>query len=913
VSINGCPACSEETEAGSRFCRSCGATLASLLATAIVASVETPAQHPVSKRPVSEGRFVPGTVLAGRYRLVALLGKGGMGEVYRAEDTRLGQTVALKFLPDTLARDREMLERFYAEVRIGRQVSHPNVCRLYDLVEIEGHHCLSMEYVDGEDLSSLLARIGRLPAEKAIDLARDICAGIAAAHDMGVIHRDLKPANIMVDGKGRARIADFGVAALADRIEREAAAGTPAYMAPELLAGQPASTRSDIYALGLVLFELCTGKRRFEARTLEELRDLQMAAEPPSLSSSAPGIPLALERIVRRCLDPEPAARPASAHLLMAALPGGDPLQAAMAAGETPSPAMVAAAGAVGALSTPAAWILLICVIGGLLLATWLAGSSTLIGRMAPAKSPAVLSEKAQEILMALGHPESARYTHASFTVDARYVRHLREAPSAQQSWSTIRDAQPGPMLFEYRQSRAPLVAERTLPRPFGPFEVGRVTLDDPPTTRLGMVDILLDLRGRLVGLRAVAPGLTGTPGQADWRGLLASTGIDRDSLRPAQPRWHLPIHADTRIAWRGSFPDQPDVEFQLEAAALNGTPVWFAMQGPWAGEDPVPALGVRAPSSLLAVNFQITFFTVMGFTFCVFVAIGVLVRRNLNLGRADRRGALRLSLSLLLTTFMAQMLRADHIPLAFEQAALFINSLAQVLCYFVIIWLSYIALEPIARRRWPTLLVGWSRLLAGRWRDPLVGRDVLIGTVGGILLALIVQMSVVVPEWLGQPSPGPRGQVFTSLAAMRHLGYFVLWSPYAAVNIGFGTLLGLMIFRAILRNYWLALAAVALTLYFGFGLFTGFSAISVAGAVFAALYLFIALRAGLLSAVVSFYVFLVLEATPLTLDASAWYADRTLLSLGVLGGLAIYGFTMALAGKPLLGKLLTERDGEAQ
>lgn len=910
-----CPSCSAEVDPAARFCPACGNGLPGANATAAAPQANTARDSSTSAGlagSAAEGRFIPGTILAGRYRLVALLGKGGMGEVYRAEDTRLGQTVALKFLPDALARDREMLERFYAEVRIGRQVSHPNVCRLYDLVEVEGHHCLSMEYVDGEDLSALLARIGRLPADKAIEIARDLCAGLAAAHDMGVIHRDLKPANIMIDGKGRARIADFGVAALADRIEREAAAGTPAYMAPELLAGQPASTRTDIYALGLVLFELCTGKQRFQARSLNELRDLQLSTEPPSLSSSAPDIPLALERIVQRCLDPDPAARPTSAHLVMAALPGGDPLQAAIAAGETPSPAMVAAAGAVGSLPTHVAWLLLACALGGLLLVAWLAGSSTLIGRVAPTKSPAVLSEKAREILLTLGYPEPTRYTHTSFTVDGDLLRHLRETRPDRVAWQAGADASPGPLLFVYRQSQAPLVARHTLMRPFGPAEVGRVTLDDPPTTRLGMVDVLLDVRGQLVGLRAVFPASANPDGEIDWNALLVATGIARESLVPIQPRWNIPVHADTRIAWQGSFPDHADSVFRIEAASLNGTPVWLGMQGAWAGEASVPALGVRAPTRTLSPRFQIALFSTIGISLCMFVAIGVLVRRNLNLGRADRRGALRLSLALLFSSFLAQMLRADHIAQAFEQAALLINSLAQALSYFVIIWLFYIALEPIARRRWPQLLVGWSRLLAGRWRDPLVGRDVLLGIIAGIGLALILQLSVLAPEWLGRPSTGPRGQVFTSLAGMRHLGYFMLWSPYAAVNIGFGALLGLLIFRAMLRNYWLALAGLALTMYLGFSVFTGFDDIwSPAGAMFTVLYLCVALRAGLLSSVIAFYVFLVLEATPLTLDVSAWYADRTGLALLLLGGISIYGFSTSLAGKPYFGNLLVERDAD--
>jgi len=179
--------------------------------------------------PAHEIRFTPGAIVANRYRIVALVGGGGMGEVYRADDLKLRQKVALKYIP---LRDARSLDQLLNEVRVGRQISHPNVCRLHDVVEVDGQHFITMEYVDGEDLASLLRRIGRLPNDKALALTRDICAGLAAAHDRGFVHRDLKPANIMIDGRGSARITDFGLTSLAGENPREFA-GTPAYMAPE--------------------------------------------------------------------------------------------------------------------------------------------------------------------------------------------------------------------------------------------------------------------------------------------------------------------------------------------------------------------------------------------------------------------------------------------------------------------------------------------------------------------------------------------------------------------------------------------------------------------------------------------------------------------------------------------------------
>src|ERR1700680_1294311 len=187
-------------------------------------------------------RFTPGTILEERYRIVAMAGRGGMGEVYRAEDLKLSQTVALKFLPASIAQDGGALARLHREVRTARQGSHPDVCRGLAIGDAAGLPFLTMEYVDGEDLASLLRRIGRLPSDKAVEVARQICAGLAAAHEHGVIHRDLQPANVMIDGRGKVRITDFGLAGVAGRFEAEGAgAGTPAYMAPELLAGKGAS------------------------------------------------------------------------------------------------------------------------------------------------------------------------------------------------------------------------------------------------------------------------------------------------------------------------------------------------------------------------------------------------------------------------------------------------------------------------------------------------------------------------------------------------------------------------------------------------------------------------------------------------------------------------------------------------
>src|SRR5215203_5899105 len=281
-----CVNCHAVLPDAARFCASCGcpaeagaAATGASLATQSAPRGFTRRTPPVAGSPpssgwlissdsISHGRFEPGALLDSRYRIIGLLGRGGMGEVYRADDLRLGQPVALKLLPETLRHDPVRLAQFHNEVRTARQVSHSNVCRVYDIGEADGLLYLSMEYVDGEDLASSLRRIGRFPEDKAVEIARQLCAGVAAAHERGVVHRDLKPANVMLDGAGRVRVTDFGLAGLAGESLR---AGTPAYMAPEQLAGGEVTVRSDIYALGLVLYELFTGKRAIEGSTLAEM------------------------------------------------------------------------------------------------------------------------------------------------------------------------------------------------------------------------------------------------------------------------------------------------------------------------------------------------------------------------------------------------------------------------------------------------------------------------------------------------------------------------------------------------------------------------------------------------------------------------------------------------------------------
>lgn len=332
-----CPACAAALGESACACSSCGLDLTAP-PTATGTTVPRRKRGGSSDVDARHGRFTPGDVVARRYRIVERIGQGGMGEVYHAEDLTLDQSVALKFLPERLSGDPRLLQALKREVRTARQISHPHVCRVYDITEVDGLCFLSMEYLRGEDLRSLLQRVGRLPPERASQVAWQLASGLAAAHDRGVLHRDLKPANVIVDELGQARILDFGIAAAARAIETdEIRAGTPAYMAPEQGAGREVSERSDLYSLGLVLYELFTGKSALSELGPED------APRPPS--SLVPGLDPAIDRVILACLRQDPSTRPGSAMAVRAAFPGGDMLTIAVARGETPGPELVAEAG----------------------------------------------------------------------------------------------------------------------------------------------------------------------------------------------------------------------------------------------------------------------------------------------------------------------------------------------------------------------------------------------------------------------------------------------------------------------------------------------------------------------------------------------------------------------------------------
>jgi serine/threonine-protein kinase len=784
-----------------------------------------------------------------------------MGEVYRADDLKLGQPVALKFLPPGFNADPDRLARFLNEVRTARQVSHTNVCRIYDAGETDGQHFLSMEYVDGEDLASLLRRIGHLPKDKAIQIARQLCAGLSAAHDIGVLHRDLKPANIMIDGRGRARITDFGLAAFAGDIEGdEIRSGTPAYMAPEQLAGREVTVRSDIYALGLVLYELFTGKPAFKAAS---------EITPSAPSSLVEGFDPMVERVILRCLDADPARRPASALTVAAALPGGDPLAAALAAGETPSPEMVAEAGDTGAASPVFAWGALGAFAGIVAVLFALAPRTALVAMVPLDKPPEVLEERAREILALAGHVGKPADSISAFDANTPYLDsmlHREGAGSAH--WDALRSTPPGGLLFWYRES----------PRAVAPINGANIGLwmSDPPFTVPGMARVSVDPDGRLMSL-LVVPGERTEPGP-----------------NPAAPEWAPPVFADRRAAWTGTWLEKPDLPLRIEAAAAGSRPVSLQIVLPWTRPAEEPA----APKGFWSETAQLA----NGLWFVVVVTVaGVVALRNVRRGRGDRRGALRLALYLGAMRMM-WFIGAHHVASP-DELTTFVAHLSFAMQRVGLAYVFYLAIEPYARRLWPRMLVSWVRVLEGRFRDPLVGRDLLIGCVAGSAVALFGNLSSLIPEMFGAspalPSWGEwsseplRGTVyaFVSVLGIHTQHLFEIIYPLTSV----------LMFRLLLRRNDLAVVGVSLVAFVLFfpesGSIPGYVVGLSAALVISWLVLF---RSGLLAFATMFVVNSMLSELPLTLHPPGWYVGVMLLLLAFILAPALWGFWTSQGGRSL-------------
>jgi len=311
-----CPKCGRENSPEMLYCGKCGTALRS------VPPGES-AQTETMQTPKLE--LATGTIFAGRFEVIEELGKGGMGRVYKVFDTKIKEKVALKLLQPEVSAEEQAIERFSNELRLARKIAHPHVCRTFDLGEDKKIHYITMEYVPGEDLKSILRMTGPMSMQKTLAIVRQVCLGLAEAHRLGVIHRDLKPQNIMVDREGNAKIMDFGIARSIKTKGMTGVGviiGTPEYMSPEQVEGTEADQRSDIYSLGIIMFEMLTGRRPFDGDSSLSIALKQKSEIPPDPAKFNPQIPENLSRVILKCLEKNRALRFGRAEDLLVELDG---------------------------------------------------------------------------------------------------------------------------------------------------------------------------------------------------------------------------------------------------------------------------------------------------------------------------------------------------------------------------------------------------------------------------------------------------------------------------------------------------------------------------------------------------------------------------------------------------------------
>jgi hypothetical protein len=831
-----------------------------------------------------DGRFSPGEVLAERFRIVGLLGRGGMGEVYRADDLRLGQPVALKFLPESFAADQDRLDRFYNEVRVARQVSHPNVCRMFDIGEADGLHYLAMEFVDGDDLASLLRRIGRLPEDKGLDIARQLCAGLAAAHDRSVLHRDLKPENIMIDGRGKVRITDFGLASVEAEIQGgDIRSGTPAYMSPEQLSGREVTVRSDIYSLGLVLYEIFTGKRAFEGKTFVEFLRKHENDAPLEPSRIVANIDTAIESAVLRCLAKDPRARPSSALAVSGSLPGADPLTAALMAGQTPSPEMVAAAGG-GDLPSP--WLIRgsALLTAAIVLAIVFFGLHDNIIKFVPMeKPPAVLEDRAREILKTLGAPAEFGDQALGYSFDTDYLLDVMKRDQSMGRWDHLRSNQPPVLKFWYRES----------PRPLHTLNIAGVVFErNPPIEVSGMAGVWLDTNGRLTEFYRVPPQRDSQPSTppptADYSKLFELSQIDPSVFKETTPEWMPAFGFDERKAWLGEYPLLKGRTIRIEAASYRGKPVWFKTIGDWTRAGRMETYKPNTQQNLGQMLTLLLFISLIVFS-------GFKARSNLLAGRGDRRGAVTITIASIALGSLIWLLRAHHLSEFANEFQLAVTGFADVLLQALFFATLYLALEPFIRRRHPEMLISWTRLLSRRITDPLVASHAVIGTAAGAVFGIGISPAV----WtlLGIPSV-PGGLIDAVLGSANAVAP-LLARVQQAVGIGLGTLLLLIGMELIVKNLWVAgaLTVLAISAREALAGQAPWLPVLILMSFLFSVAVFTLLRYGVVAFVFSLIAVNTIGTYPFSEHLGAWYSTPTRVALGYFALVIWWGLRYGSGG----------------
>jgi Protein kinase domain len=724
-----------------------------------------------------------------------------------------------------------------------------------------------------------------------VQIARQLCAGIAAAHEKGVLHRDLKPANVMLDGNGDVRITDFGIATLGGA--GEGVAGTPQYMAPELLAGRPATTQSDLYALGQILFEIFTGKRAYEARTVGELKHLHETETVTTPSSIVRDLDPAVERVILRCLEKEPEKRPASALTVAAALPGADPLAAALAGGETPSPDLLVAAAESVAIPVAPALTMLAGFFLVLVLAVVAGSHGSVISQLPMAIPRDALADRVNQILKKLGYGNDIADRAMGFQFDDDYIRWAQtNGPAAW--WTDLRIGRPAALIFWYRTSPETLA-------PSSP--ASRVSARDPPVTLPGMRQLLLDTEGRLVEFHSVPPAIAQGNAAADspWPAGFEAADLDASTFAPATPKWLPPVFADATAAWEGPMPGRTDMRVRIEAASYKNHLVSFQLVWPWTAPPRMDG-SARTGLQRLTDATSIVMWVAM-------LAGGILLaRRNLRANRSDRRGAARFAIGMTTASVAFNLLKANareqpehrdaadfrrvgvwrahrrsRVDLLPRDRALCTSLLARCIAR-----MDTPAVGPRARPACGARTV--DRI--GLWRDRRAHRPVEARANGARLAHSVtatgeraaVSGRPAFAQWLNVVIGALSSALAVALVFL--VLRLLLKRPRAALVAGFLVLLLLMNSGTVISGNW----------------FDRFNNVG-----YTLLLTVVIHRFGLLATATAMFVDNIVTDTPLTTNLAAWWSAPMIASLVMLIAVAWFAYSAARAGQPLFGKLVED------
>jgi serine/threonine-protein kinase len=587
--------------------------------------------------------------------------------------------------------------------------------------------------------------------------------------------------------------------------------------------------------------------------------------------------------------------RPASALALSAMLPGGDPLAAALADGVTPSPEVVAEAGSHEGLSPKVAIPVLVGILLGLIAFCVAIPRFHLMNLVPLENPPEVLTAKARDILRNLGYTNRPADWTADFFGDGGTLNFARSKGHNMEEWGRLFAQSPSAIGYWYRQSPAPLVAENI-------SSYGKAGIADPPVNLPGMLTVVIDLDGSLRRFAAVPPEHEIPPSELkppDWVRLFAAANLDPAKFTSVAPEWSSSVMTDTRSAWTGNYKDRADLPVRVEAASFHNRPVYFQVLWPW---TPAARLSGTVPNNSRTIRSFVTY----AIGAIIFITALWIAHYNWKAGRADLRGATRVGIFCGGMFLVSWIFHAHHVASDAEQRLIGF-ALANAAYLGLEYWLIYLALEPWVRRYWPQTMITWSRVVTGKWSDSLVGRDLLFGTLFGIVYVLILALYEYANLRSGVPIFGEFS--LENLNGFRAFADYLATLMFGEVSGSLISLLTLFLVRAVLKKQWIAGTVWVIgwvAVRFLRENFIDSRELAITTGVFwtllFSLLVFIILRFGFFALVVAFFVLDGLIASFLTTDFSAWYGLTSFSIVIVIVAMALLGFRFSLGSRPLFG-----------